>query len=398
MTEQHITESKIFIIAGEASGDQLGYGLMGAIKQLEPSIKFFGVGGSAMEDCAQFKSIFPMSDIAVMGFIPVMLKLKSLLKRINQISQEIISMQPDLLVIIDSPDFTHRVAKKVRRLAPYIPIINYVSPTVWAWRPGRARKMRSYIDHLLAVLPFEPDVHLKLGGPPCTYVGHPLIKRLSELQPNEFEQAQRASSSPLVLVLPGSRRSEIYALMPIFGDAIASMSTKNPNFRFALPAVPHVRADIMKLIESWSVKPIIVDGEENKYIAFRQACGAMAASGTVTLELALAQIPMVTAYKVSKLEELFIRALANIKSAILPNIILNKQIVPEFFQENCNSKNISEALLLLIENATERNNQINAFKQVTELMQVKGSNPNEQAAKIILSIIKSTVCPLKQKY
>jgi lipid-A-disaccharide synthase len=381
-------KSKVFIIAGESSGDQLGAGLMLAMQKNHSSIYFSGVGGPAMEAATHFRSMFPMSGIAVMGIFPVLLKLPSLLRRIKQTAQEIIAQQPDLLIIIDSPDFTHRVAKIVRKYAPHIPIVNYVSPTVWAWRSGRAHKMRLYVDHLLAVLPFEPEAHLRLGGPICTYVGHPLMGRLNELQPNEFEQAQRNSTSPLVLVLPGSRRSEIHRLMPIFGDAIARLSAARPELRFALPAVQHVRAEIIELIKDWSVKPIILDGEANKYIAFRQSRGALAASGTVTLELALAQIPMVTAYKVSKLEEIIFRILSNIQSVILPNIILGHQVIPEFLQENCTAENLSAALLPLLSNNDERDVQVTALNEVLSIMQIDCS-PSEQAAKVALSMLKS---------
>jgi lipid-A-disaccharide synthase len=388
MNKLSVLGTKVFIIAGEASGDQLGAGLMKAMFKLHPSIHFKGVGGTAMETQTRFKSIFPMSDIAVMGIIPVLLKLPILLQRIKQTARAIIDSKPDVLIIIDSPDFTHRVAKIIRKAAPHIPIINYVSPTVWAWRSGRARKMRPYVDHLLAVLPFEPSAHARLGGPACSYVGHPLMERLDELQPNEFEQAQRDSSSPLVLVLPGSRRSEIHRLMPIFGEAIALLSAARPELRFALPAVPHVRADIVELIKTWQVKPIILDGENNKHIAFRQARGAMAASGTVTLELALAQIPMVTAYKVSKLEELIFRALTNIQSVILPNIILDRQAIPEFLQENCTAANLNAALLPFLSHSDERNAQVHDLKEVVSIMQVEGGNPSDQAAKIVLSMLK----------
>lgn len=397
MSNLQYSNINIFVIAGESSGDQLGAGLIKAIRNLHPSVYFKGVGGPKMEAISHFKSIFPMSDIAVMGIIPVLRKLPILLQRINQTALAIIKCKPDLLIIIDSPDFTHRVAKIIRKSAPHIPIVNYVSPTVWAWRSGRARKMRPYVDHLLAVLPFEPAAHQRLGGPACTYVGHPLMERLNELQPNEFEQAQRESSSPLVLVLPGSRRSEIHRLMPIFGEAIGLLSAARPELRFALPAVPHVRADIVELIKKWHVKPVILDGEENKHIAFRQARGAMAASGTVTLELALALIPMVTAYKISKLEEWFFRALTNIQSVILPNIILDRQIIPEFLQENCTAKNICNALICLLGDTNERKIQIDALHQVLKLMKVEGGNPSEQAAYVALGVLKSTAALSLQK-
>ncbi len=375
----------VFVVAGEPSGDQLGGRLMQYLLQLRPSLKFCGVGGAQMEAVSGFNSLFPMTDIAVMGFVPVIKKLPSLLKRINQTVQAVIQSNPGLLIIIDSPDFTHRVAKQVRKIAPHIPIVNYVSPTVWAWRSDRARKMRPYIDHLLAVLPFEPAAHLRLGGPPCTYVGHPLIERLQELQPDEIA---RSSTSPLVLILPGSRRSEIAKLMPVFGEAITKIHAALPNVRFALPAVPHVRADIMAHIQNWPVKPHIIDGEAQKYAFFREARAAIAASGTVTLELALAQVPMITAYKVSKIEEFIIRGLVTVSSAILPNLILGENIVPEFLQENCTADNLCKALLNIAQDGDMRNTQLQALRHVIELMQIKGKSPSEKAAEITLNSIR----------
>ncbi len=341
-----------------------------------------------MESISGFKSLFPMSDIAVMGFLPVLLKLPSLIKRIKQTAKAVIKSKPDLLVIIDSPDFTHRVAKKIRQINPDIPILNYVSPTVWAWREGRARKMRPYVDHILALLPFEPAAHLRLGGPVCTYIGHPLIDRLNELKPNNLERAKRNGTSPIILVLPGSRRSEVRRLMPVLGKAVALLAKSKPNLKFVLPSVAHVKQDIVDLVKDWPVKPDIIDGEAAKLAAFRTARAAMAASGTVTLELALAEIPMVTAYKVSKLEEIIIRALVKVPSAILPNIILDQQVIPEFLQENCTGENLSEAVLKIISDSNERQSQIDALKRVLTIMQVEGADPNMQAAKIALSMIK----------
>jgi lipid-A-disaccharide synthase len=203
-------------------------------------------------------------------------------------------------VIIDSPDFTHRVAKKVRQARPAIPIINDVSPTVWAWRPSRAARMRSYIDHVLALLPFEPEAHQRLGGPSCTYIGHPLIERLAELRPNLDEAQRRDSKPPLVLVLPGSRRGEISRLMAPFGEAISLLAQKyNEPIDFVLPAVSHLEGAIIDVMADWPIKPRLVLGEADKYASFRTARCALAASGTVTLELALAGVPQVVGYRVS---------------------------------------------------------------------------------------------------
>src|SRR5579863_9572194 len=177
---------RIFIIAGEASGDQHGAGLMRALRHKRSDVVFAGVGGPAMR-AEGLASLFPLHDLAVMGFIPVLMRLPKLLARIEMTAQTVLSFNPDVLVIIDSPDFTHRVARRVRKAKPDLPIVDYVSPTVWAWRPGRAARMRGTIDHVLALLPFEPAVYQRLGGPACTYVGHPLIEKMAQLAPDAAE-------------------------------------------------------------------------------------------------------------------------------------------------------------------------------------------------------------------
>ena len=378
--------TNIFIVAGEESGDQLGYKLMRALRAKAPGVHFSGVGGKAMTQ-EGLASLFALDDIAVMGFLPVFARLPLLLKRIAQTAEAIIAQKPDVLVIIDSPDFTHRVARIVRKANPNIPIINYVSPTVWAWRPGRARKMRAYVDHLLALLPFEPRAHVELGGPPCTYVGHPLIERDADLRPNDVEILERAK--PRLLILPGSRRSEVARLLPIFRDAIALLVNRTGPIEAMLPAVDRLADDITRQTRDWPVPVHILRGEADKWRAFRSARAALAASGTVTLELALAQIPMVTAYKVNVVEAAIARRVVRVSSVILPNIILGENIVPEFLQENCNPKNLSEALIPLMQGGAERASQIEAFHRVDQLMRIADHEaPSEKAAEIVLSYSK----------
>ena len=207
------------------------------------------------------------------------------------------------LIIIDSPDFTHRVARRVRAALPKLPIVDYVSPSVWAWRPGRAKAMRTYVDCVLALLPFEPEAYRRLGGPRCVYVGHPLIERLDELRPNADEARRRVSEPPLIVVLPGSRRSEVTRLMADFGGALAALRQSVGPFSLVLPTLPHIEREVRALAARWPEPPTIVLGEAAKYAAFRAARASLAASGTVTLELALAGVPMVGAYKVSLVEE-----------------------------------------------------------------------------------------------
>jgi len=382
MVKQPLT---IALIAGEASGDQLGFKLMQAVRELHPDCRFIGVGGGRMQE-EGLNSLFPMSDIAVMGILPVLGRLPLILRRIKETADFLISSQPDALVIIDSPDFTHRVARKVRQAKPDIPIINDVSPTVWAWRPGRAARMRAYIDHVLALLPFEPEAHQRLGGPPCTYIGHPLIERLDELRPDAGEAYRRASKPPIVLVLPGSRRGEIARLMAPFGEAIALLVQQSPDpIDFVLPAVSHLEGMIRAAMADWPVKPRLVLGEADKYAAFRTARCALAASGTVTLELALAGVPHVVGYRVSILEAQ-LRYLIQVSTIVLPNLILGNNAVPEFLQEACNGSALATALLPLLTDTPQRKAQLDAMRELDQRMAVPVP-PSIGAALIIDTLI-----------
>jgi len=321
-----------------------------------------------------------------MGILTVLGRLPLILRRIKETADFLISSQPDALVIIDSPDFTHRVARKVRQAKPDIPIINDVSPTVWAWRPGRAARMRAYIDHVLALLPFEPEAHQRLGGPPCTYIGHPLIERLDELRPDAGEAYRRASKPPIVLVLPGSRRGEIARLMAPFGEAIALLVQQSPDpIDFVLPAVSHLEGMIRAAMDDWPVKPRLVLGEADKYAAFRTARCALAASGTVTLELALAGVPQVVGYRVSMIEAQ-LRYLIHVSTIVLPNLILGHNAVPEFLQDACNGPTLADALLPLLSDTSQRRAQLAATKELDQRMSVPVP-PSLGAARIIDTFI-----------
>jgi lipid-A-disaccharide synthase len=293
-----------------------------------------------------------------------------------------------VVVIIDSPEFTHPIARGSRRRRPGIPIVDYVSPTVWAWRPGRARKMRSYVDHVLALWPFEPDAHERLGGPPCTYVGHPLMERLPAIRALETQSlAQRLKlrpGMPLLVVLPGSRSSEVSRLMAPFGDALTLLANRGRRFEVVIPVVESVRALIEKQLPSWPVQPHFVEGEDDKFRAFKLARAAMAASGTVTLELALAGTPMVVAYKVDALAAPVLRRLIVAPSSVLPNLILRENVVPEFHQQDCTPMNLANALAPLLEETPRRARQAAALAKVAEALQVPGRSPSEAAADIVL--------------
>ncbi|MBM6581446.1 lipid-A-disaccharide synthase [Microvirga sp. BT689] len=386
-----MAESKaltIWIVSGEESGDQLGAKLMRSLKARlgADRVSFGGVGGHAMAK-EGLSSLFPLEEIAVMGISAVIARLPSILKRIRFTADAVVAANPDMLVIIDSPDFTHRVAKAVRQRAPQIPIIDYVSPSVWAWRPGRAPKMRAYVDHVLALLPFEPEAHRRLGGPPTTYVGHPLIERLGEIRPAPRERNLGDGQPIKLLVLPGSRRSEVSRLMESFGAALALLKERSTHpFEVTIPAVSHLVQEIRARAETWNVKPRIVEGEAAKWAAFRQADAALAASGTVTLELGLSGVPMVVAYRVSKMEEV-LKYLIKAPSIVLTNLVLGENIIPELIQWDCTPEKLAEALLPLLTDTPERQKQIEAFDKLDALMKIGDEAPSERSARIVEEVL-----------
>jgi lipid-A-disaccharide synthase len=380
----------IWIVSGEESGDQLGAKLMRSLRTRlgADRVSFGGVGGHAMAK-EGLTSLFPLEEISVMGFSAVIARLPSILRHIRFTADAIVKARPDMLIIIDSPDFTHRVAKAVRQRAPQIAIVDYVSPSVWAWRPGRAAKMRAYVDHLLALLPFEPEAHRRLGGPPTTYVGHPLIERLDEIRPVPGERGGKDNGPIRLLVLPGSRRSEVSRLMEPFGAALALLKERSPrSFEVTIPAVSHLAQEIRTQAEGWSVKPRIVEGEAAKWSAFREADAALAASGTVTLELGLSGVPMVVAYRVSKIEEV-LKYLIKAPSIVLTNLVLGENVIPELIQWDCTPEKLADALLPLLSDTPERQRQIEAFRRLDELMKIGDEMPSERAARVVEDVLGS---------
>jgi lipid-A-disaccharide synthase len=375
----------IYLVAAEESGDALGAALVRALVAEAGSLQLAGVGGRAMA-AAGISSPFAIDALSIIGVSAIPRRLPTILRRIRETAEGIIAARPDALVIIDSPDFTHRVARRVRAQAPAIPIVDYVSPSVWAWRPGRARAMRGYIDRVLAILPFEPAAHTRLGGPPCTYIGHPLIERLSELRPNRAEAERRAADPPLVLVLPGSRASEIRRLLDIFGEAIGLTAARAGAMELVLPTVPHLEQQVRARTEGWTVKPRIVVDAGEKWRAFRTARAALAASGTVTLELALAGVPTVAAYRVTLMEEVIariIRLRGRLPSVILANLVIGENIVPEFLQRDCTPRHLAQALAPLIADTPERARQLAGFGRLDGVMAVDRA-PSAEAAAIVL--------------
>ncbi len=355
---------KVFLVAAEESGDRLGADLMRALRQRAGGpVSFAGVGGRAMA-AEGVTSLYSINDIPIIGFTAIPRRLPN------------------------SPAFTCPIARRVRARDPTIPIVEYVSPSVWAWRPGRGRAMRSYIDHILALLPFEPAVHERLGGPPCTYVGHSLAERAVDLRPNAAEARRRQAAPPVLLVLPGSRTGELRRLLDIFADTVARVGHRIGALEVIVPTVAHLLDPIRAATERWPVRPRIVVETADKQAAFRIATAALAKSGTVTLELALAGVPMVAAYKISPLEYLvFGRAIAQrLSSVILANLVLGENVVPEFLQRDCTSARLADALLPLLVDGPERRRQVEAFARLDAIMEIGSRVPAARAADIVLGV------------
>ena len=378
-------ERRIFLIATEESGDRLGANLMKVLRQrLGDGVRFEGVGGRAMAR-EGLDTLFPIEELSIIGLAAVVKELPKILGLIKETAIAVTEAAPDVLVIIDSPDFTHRVAKRVRARDPTIPIVNYVSPSVWAWRPGRARAMLKYVDHVLALLPFEPEAYQRLHGPPCSYVGHPLVEQLASLRPNADEAKRRAESPPVLLVLPGSRRSEIRHHMAVFGQAVALLQERGVAFELMLPTMPHLQEAVVEAVKGWPVQPQVVIGEQDKRAAFRIAHAALAKSGTVTLELALAGVPMVTAYRVGAIEAFILRRAIRVSSVILANLVIGKDVIPEFLQEDCTPEKLAEALADVLSDSALRGQQLEAFATLDTIMSTGDQPPSVRAADIVLA-------------
>jgi lipid-A-disaccharide synthase len=378
--------TKVFLVATEESGDRLGAALMQALRQRTGhALRFEGVGGHAMAEQG-LASLFPIDEHAVVGFASIVARMRSIRRAIRTAAERAIAMRPDVVVIIDSPEFTHRVARQVRAAAPEIPIVDYVSPSVWAWRPGRAHAMRAYVDHVLALLPFEPAAHRRLGGPPCTFVGHPLSEEIAKLRPNAEEARRRAVDPPVLLVLPGSRRGEVANHLAVFGQAVALLAERAGPLEVVLPTVPNLAEHVRTQVAGWSLPPRVVVGQDEKWAAFRQARAALAASGTVTLELALAAIPTAVAYRASWFTELIYRTIVRVPTIVLANLVLEDNVMPEFIQRDANPARLAAALAPLIGETSERGRQLAAFARLDAVMRIGTARPSEAAAEVVLDV------------
>ena len=386
---------KIFIIAGEDSGDKLGSAIIDSLREaFDGSINFVGIGGNGMMNRG-LDSIFPMSDLSVMGLVEIALQYQNLKNRLNQTIQSILDEKPDILLTIDAPEFCFRVAKKIKLSNKDIPIAHYVAPSVWAWRPKRAKKISEFVDHILALFPFEPR-YFRDVGIKCDFVGHPIVTEslADEESIAEFKNEYSLADEPLILCLPGSRKSEIDRLMPVFGETLEKFSNILPSARFVLPSTPNIYEYSKKYLGSMPKDIIFLSPEKigiDKYLKFKKASFkisslALAASGTVSLELAANNTPMVIGYDMGFLSRQIIGLMLKTETVNLVNLITGNRNIPECVGANFKSENL---FLEMVRVYSNNQNQIKDFRTTMDLLGQNNEPPNDRAANSLLKFCRN---------
>lgn len=381
-------EPLIFIVSGEASGDNLAGRLMVALKrETGGRIRFAGVGGSQSERQG-LESLFPMSDLSVMGFAEVLPHLPRIVRRLNETTAAVRRLKPNAVVTVDSPGFCLRLAHHLRGSG--IPVIHYVAPQLWAWGPFRARKLKKRVDHIMALLPFEVPFFAKYGIP-CTYVGHPAIDVGAERGDGPAFRTRHGlpADTPILAVLPGSRAGEVRRMLPVFGQALVKLKEKHPELHIVIPVVDSVAHVVRDITRNWPLTSVLVIDMAERYDAFAAANAAMAKSGTVTLELALADVPMVVAYRISPFSAFLVRRMGvAVEHASLVNLLVGRQVVPERLQEECTPELLAESVGDILGSEQARAEQRQAFKEVVKALGDRVPSPSERAAKVVLDIVR----------
>jgi lipid-A-disaccharide synthase len=377
---------KVFVIAGEPSGDALGGAVMAGLSELAPGVQFEGVGGPLMQ-AQGLVSLFDMDELSVMGLAEVLPKYRALKRRIAQCADAVIAAQPDVLLTIDSPDFCLRVAKLVKARSD-IRTIHYVAPTVWAWRPGRAAKMARHIDHVLALFPFEPPL-MQAAGMTCDFVGHPVAAQLvaTDAEVAAFRAVHDLGDAPLVLALPGSRKGEVTRLASRFDGALELLKQTKANIRVVVPCAGPVEDLVRELTADWPGQPILIapDDAAAKRAAFRAADVALAASGTVSLELAASDTPMVIAYDMNWLSRQIIARMLLVDTVTLVNLVSDSRTVPEFIGADCTSSRIADGLRAVLADPYA---QRDAMALTMDRLGRGGEAPGLRAARSVLSHVR----------
>jgi lipid-A-disaccharide synthase len=378
----------IFIVAGEPSGDALGGALMAALRERAGNrVRFAGIGGESMAEQG-LSSLVPLSDLAVAGIAEVLPRAPLILRRVRETARAIQEMRPDAVVTIDSSGFSWRIAHRLRRAGERLPLIHYVAPMVWAWRTGRARRMARWYDHLLTLLPFEPPYFERVGLA-CTYVGHPVIESGADRgDAARFRAAHGIAGDELVLtVLPGSRGGEVRRLLPVFGAALQRLEPMIGPFRVAVPTVETVAKAVTEGVADWPGCPIVLRGAAAKYDAFAASRAAMAASGTVALELALARVPMVIGYRLNRMTQIVLDWVVKVRQVNLVNLILGRVLVTELLGDDCTPERLAVAVADLVRDEAVRSTHIAGYDEAMRRLGVGSLSPSRNAADRILAII-----------
>ena len=378
----------IMLVAGEPSGDALGGQLIEGLKSLAPTgLRILGVGGPNMR-AAGLQSLFSLDDTSVMGLREVVPRIPRILTRMRQAANFAVKLQPDIVVVIDSPDFTHNVAKRIRKRAPDLKLVDYVAPQVWASRPKRAARMAKFFDHVLCLLPFEVPFFANVGLP-ATFVGHPVIERAPPPGAGAAFRARHGikPDERLVVLLPGSRLSEIRFLWPVFTAAIERTEEATGRLKVIVPTVGTVAARVRQLAAAWGHDALVTEDQQDKFGAFEGADVALAASGTVSTELALAATPMVIGYRVGRLTAAIARRYIKVPYITLVNLILKREAIPEFVQEECTAENLSGELVKLLTNPAARIAQVTASAEAVKALGLGDDRPSVRAARAVLKLL-----------
>ncbi len=376
----------VFLVAGEPSGDQLGARLMAALKaESGGRVRFAGVGGPQME-AQGLASLYSIDELSVMGIVEVLPHLMTIYRRMKQTVAAAERARPDILVTIDAPNFTLMVAKRLKGRG--FPRVHYVAPSVWAWKPWRARGIARTLDHLLALLPFEPP-YFERHGLAVTVVGHPVVEAAGlKTDPAAFRARHGIpAEAPLVAVLPGSRRSEIHHHEPVFAAALARLKARFSDLQAVVPTVATVADLVGERVETWPVPTTLLRDQGDKFQAFAAASAGLATSGTVAVELAVAQVPSVIAYRVGPVNAVIGRLLLRIRFASLVNLILDREVQPELLQEDCTPENLAAAVGDLMADGELRQAHLRGCREAAAALGLGGEAPSTKAARVILSLI-----------
>jgi lipid-A-disaccharide synthase len=375
----------IYLIAGEPSGDLIGGRLMAALNEAAPGVRFAGIGGARMAEQG-LSSLAPIAELAVMGLAEVLPHARRILRHVRATVADIEARRPAIVVTIDSSGFTWRVARRLRAAGNKVKLVHVVAPMVWAWRAHRAKEIARWYDRLLVLLPFEPPYFEKVGLA-TTFIGHPVLESGADRGDGPAFRARHslAPSTPLLAMLPGSRRGELDRLLPIFAATMARLQPRYPGLRVVVPTLPHLGPIVRA--GPWPAAPILVEREAEKYAAFAASNVALAASGTVALELAMAHLPAAIAYRVSPLTHFVVRRMVKVRYANLVNLLLDRLAVPELIQADCTPDKLAASVARLLGDDAARAAQIAAYDAALALLGRGGETPSRRAAQEILAML-----------